>query len=48
MRRKIWTIEDVLKEEERRNETLGIGSPLADIRDINFANLESGESLLLR
>ncbi|KAL8899568.1 MAG: hypothetical protein Q9192_001508 [Flavoplaca navasiana] len=48
MRRKIWTIEDVLKEEKRRNERLGIGSPLADIRDISFANLESGESLLLR
>ncbi|KAL8651287.1 MAG: hypothetical protein Q9226_004771 [Calogaya cf. arnoldii] len=48
LRRKIWTIEDVLKEERRRNETLDIGSPLADIRDIHFANLESGESLLLR
>ncbi|KAL9000187.1 MAG: hypothetical protein Q9169_001089 [Polycauliona sp. 2 TL-2023] len=48
LRRKIWTIEDVLKEEKKRNETLNIGSPLADIRDIHFANLESGESLLLR
>ncbi|KAL8849592.1 MAG: hypothetical protein Q9221_005419 [Calogaya cf. arnoldii] len=48
LRRKIWTIEDVLEEEKRRNETLDIGSPLADTRDIHFANLESGESLLLR
>ncbi|CAO1605672.1 hypothetical protein XANCAGTX0491_009178 [Xanthoria calcicola] len=48
LRRKIWTIEDVLEEEKRRNEVLHIGSPLADIRDTHFANLESGESLLLR
>ncbi|KAL8671192.1 MAG: hypothetical protein Q9168_004309 [Polycauliona sp. 1 TL-2023] len=48
LRRKIWTIEDVLEEEKRQNETLDIGSPLAEIRDIHFANLESGESLLLR
>ncbi|KAI4278030.1 MAG: hypothetical protein L6R38_005334 [Xanthoria sp. 2 TBL-2021] len=41
LRRKIWTMEDVLKEEKRRNETLDIGSPLADIRDIHFANLET-------
>ncbi|KAL8921098.1 MAG: hypothetical protein Q9172_004191 [Xanthocarpia lactea] len=48
LRRKIWTIEDVLKEEKRKKEKLDVGSPLADMRDVHFANLASGESLLLK
>ncbi|KAL8682951.1 MAG: hypothetical protein Q9186_001030 [Xanthomendoza sp. 1 TL-2023] len=46
--RKVWTIEDSLREEKRRNEQGDVGSALADIQDVHFANLESGESLLLQ
>lgn len=48
LKRKIWTIEDVLKDEQRRNGKTGVGSPLDDIQDVHFANLDSGESLVLR
>ncbi|KAL8717152.1 MAG: hypothetical protein Q9225_005581 [Loekoesia sp. 1 TL-2023] len=47
LKRKKWTIEDALKEEERKKEKTGIDGPLADIRDVHFANLASGQSLLL-
>ncbi|KAL8737960.1 MAG: hypothetical protein Q9181_001182 [Wetmoreana brouardii] len=47
LKRKIWTIEDALKEEEREKGRIDGDSPLADLRDVQFANLESGESLLL-
>ncbi|KAL9581950.1 MAG: hypothetical protein Q9212_003586 [Teloschistes hypoglaucus] len=47
LKRKVWTIEDVLKEEKREKGRIEVDSPLADLRDVQFANLASGESLLL-
>ncbi|KAI4255339.1 MAG: hypothetical protein LQ352_002625 [Teloschistes flavicans] len=47
LKRKVWTIEDVLKEEKREKGRIELDSPLADLRDVHFANLGSGESLLL-
>ncbi|KAL8690710.1 MAG: hypothetical protein Q9218_003908 [Villophora microphyllina] len=47
LKRKVWTVEDVLKEQKRERGRIEVDSPLADLRDIHFANLESGESLLL-
>ncbi|KAL8950427.1 MAG: hypothetical protein Q9222_003542 [Ikaeria aurantiellina] len=48
LKRKILTIEDVLSEERKRNGHLENDSPLADLHDVHFANLESGESLVLQ
>ena len=47
LKRKIWTIEDVLQEEKKETGGVAIEDPLAALRDIHFANLGSGESLLL-
>ncbi|KAL8871601.1 MAG: hypothetical protein Q9174_002603 [Haloplaca sp. 1 TL-2023] len=47
LKRKIWTIEDVLQEEKKEAGGVAIEDPLAALRDIHFANLDSGESLLL-
>ncbi|KAL8639607.1 MAG: hypothetical protein Q9228_003376 [Teloschistes exilis] len=47
LKRKVWTIEDVLEEERREKGRIEVDSPLADLRDVHFANLGSGENLLL-
>ncbi|KAL8710106.1 MAG: hypothetical protein Q9220_005189 [cf. Caloplaca sp. 1 TL-2023] len=48
LKRKILTIEDVLGEERKRNGHVENGSPMADLQEVRFANLESGESLILK
>lgn len=47
LKRKIWTLEDVLQAERMKVNKAGHDSPLPDLRDVHFSNLESGGSLLL-
>ncbi|KAL8649696.1 MAG: hypothetical protein Q9210_004247 [Variospora velana] len=48
LKRKVWTVDEVLQDENRKAEKNGASSPIADMQDVHFANLESGESLILR
>ena len=47
LRRSIFTIQDAVKREESQTGHVPKNSPLAGIEDVNFVELQSGESLLL-
>ncbi|KAL8967238.1 MAG: hypothetical protein Q9183_003014 [Haloplaca sp. 2 TL-2023] len=47
LKRKIWTIEDVLQKEKKETGGIAVEDPLTTLRDVHFANLDSGECLLL-